>query len=204
MAATKPRKTSSIKVPIVKVTGAILERYATDVADNAICLRTPVPEKVSLSEVALPKAIREFVTRYEPRANETGLYSHQAHLLGSLRGDELPNVVLTTATGSGKSLAFWTWVFEALRRDPKATAIACFPTQALLWGQADRMAKLSQDESLEKYGEQPYAGTISLGKVKIPWTVWHGTQESKEMREHEESECFSAARPSLRPCRAST
>ncbi|HRI68277.1 MAG TPA: DEAD/DEAH box helicase [Polyangium sp.] len=194
MAATKPRKTSSIKAPIVKVTEAILERFGTVVADTAICLRTPVPEKVSLSEVALPKAIREFVIRYEQKANETGLYSHQAHLLGCLRGDELPNVVLTTATGSGKSLAFWAWVFEALRRDPKATAIACFPTQALLWGQADRMAKLSQEDSLDRYGEQPYAGTITLGKLSVPWTVWHGTTESKEMRDHEQSDSFADAR----------
>lgn len=194
MAATKPRKASRSKAPIVHVTEAILERFGTVVADTTICLRTPVPETVSLSDIALPKAIREFVIRYEPRVDETGLYSHQARLLESLRGDELRNVVLTTATGSGKSLAFWAWVFEALRRDPNATAIACFPTQALLWGQADRMAKLSQDESLEQYGEQSYAGTISLGKLKVPWTVWHGTQGSKEMREHEESESFSTAR----------
>ncbi|UQA61388.1 helicase-related protein [Polyangium aurulentum] len=198
MAPIKPRGTRSSKAvprpPIVEVTEAIKTRFGALIADTAICLRTPVPETVPVAGVALPAALREFVLQYEPKTKTTGLYSHQARILEQLGKKQLPNVVLTTATGSGKSLVFWAWVFEALRRDPRATAIACFPTQALLWGQADRMARLSQKDSLVRRGEQPYAGTIALGRLTIPWTVWHGTQESRDMREHQESDDFQASR----------
>jgi len=198
MAPSKPlgrRASKAIpRPPIVEVAEAIKTRFGPLIADTAICLRTPVPETVAVSGVALPAPLREFVVRYEPKTKEAGLYSHQARILEQLGKKKLPNVVLTTATGSGKSLAFWAWVFEALRRDPRATAIACFPTQALLWGQADRMARLSDEESLVIRGEQPYAGTITLGKLTVPWTVWHGTQESRDMRDHQESDDFLASR----------
>ena len=31
--------------------------------------------------------------------------------------------------------------------NPSATAIVCFPTQALMWGQADRLARISTDKT---------------------------------------------------------
>ncbi len=132
--------------------------------------------------------------KYEPRVREVGLYAHQAQILRRLAQKPLPNVVLTTATGSGKSLAFWAWVMKALRRSQGATAIASFPTQALLWGQADRLARLSDPASLVRRGRQTYAGEIALGGVVVPWTVWFGTRESLDMREHEACEAFAAAR----------
>ncbi|MGK3964046.1 helicase-related protein [Sorangium sp. So ce118] len=178
----------------MKVADAIRERFGPLIADTAVCLRTPIPETVPIADMRMSAALREFVVRYEPKAEQAGLYSHQARILQGLAKGSLPNVVLTTATGSGKSLAFWAWVIEALRRDPQATAIACFPTQALLWGQADRMTRLSQPGSLVRRGEQAYSGTIALSKLTVPWTVWHGTTESPEMREHEASESFYKSR----------
>ncbi len=57
------------------------------------------------------------------------LYSHQSDAIALLRSGE--NVVITTPTASGKTLAFNIPVFEALDDDSRATALYLYPTKAL-------------------------------------------------------------------------
>jgi len=102
---------------------------------TALTIFTPFERRVSLASLRLPEAIGGLVARYEPRAISEGLFPHQAELLKQYRAGKGPHFILTSARGSGKSLCFWTWVFDHLLKDPKATAILCFPTQALMWGQ---------------------------------------------------------------------
>ena len=79
---------------------------------------------------------------------------------------------MTTATGSGKSLGFWAWAFEILSRDARATVIAAFPTQALLWGQAKRLADISRPGSVVAFEGARFAGTIKIGDTTVPWSGW--------------------------------
>ncbi len=58
-----------------------------------------------------------------------GLWSHQADGLAAARAGR--NVAVATGTASGKSLVYQLTVFERFLADPKATAIAMFPTKAL-------------------------------------------------------------------------
>ncbi|BDG02815.1 helicase-related protein [Anaeromyxobacter oryzae] len=183
----------STNPPSVFAADALLRRWSAQVAPHAVHLITPVPSRTSLAKLAVPGEVRAFVARYEPRIEGGGVYSHQAQVLEAL-GSHRRNVVLTTATGSGKSLAFWAWAFDLLRRDPRATVIACFPTQALLWGQADRLRRSSATESLVIRSEQPFAGEIAVGETRVPWTVWYGTQNCEDMKAHEKSESFENAR----------
>jgi len=104
---------------------------------------------------------------------------------------------MTTATGSGKSLALLRWACQILSRDDEVTLVATFPTQALLWNQAKRLAAISDEGSLVTYEGMPdtfFAGTITVGNVSIPWSVWYGESENKDMRTHAESEAFENAR----------
>ena len=57
------------------------------------------------------------------------LYSHQARALDAVR--EGRDIVLTTPTASGKTLAFTLPVLEALALDGAATALYLYPTKAL-------------------------------------------------------------------------
>ncbi|MDD1716259.1 MAG: DEAD/DEAH box helicase [Methanolinea sp.] len=57
------------------------------------------------------------------------LYTHQQDAVDALQNGE--NIILTTSTASGKTLAFSLPVFERLGRDPGATALALYPTKAL-------------------------------------------------------------------------
>lgn len=57
------------------------------------------------------------------------LYAHQCDAINHLRDGR--NVIITTPTASGKTLAFNLPVFEQLERDPAARALYLFPTKAL-------------------------------------------------------------------------
>ena len=170
--------------PAVHVAEQIITRFDNRLHENAICLTTPVPKLVPLN-AGLQPALREFLARYESRIVDNGLYAHQAEVLQALGQAQIPNVVMTTATGSGKSLAFLAWAVEILARNTRSTVIATFPTQALLWGQAKRLASLSEPSSLVEFtamGGIYFAGTVRLDGVAVPWSVWYVTQGCKFMK----------------------
>lgn len=183
--------------PAAYVAEAMINKYGKRLHDKAVCLTTPVPELVSLAMANPGRRLRGFLKAYEPRVATSGLYAHQEQVIAALRAATIPNVVMTTATGSGKSLAFWAWVFEILTRDDEATAIAAFPTQALLWGQANRLARMSEPTSLVRYDGLEgvcFAGTLKLSGAGIPWSVWYGTSGCNFMKEHAKHRAFTQAR----------
>ena len=61
------------------------------------------------------------------------LYRHQAEVYDSARDG---NVIITTGTASGKSLAFNLGVLDTIAKDPKARALYLYPTKALAQDQA--------------------------------------------------------------------
>jgi DEAD/DEAH box helicase domain-containing protein len=70
----------------------------------------------------------------------TALYRHQAEAWEAARRGE--NVVVTTGTASGKSLAFNLPVLDAIAREPKTRALYLYPTKALGQDQARALAEL--------------------------------------------------------------
>ncbi len=68
----------------------------------------------------------------------TELFSHQAETWeAAARGE---NVIVTTGTASGKSLAFNLPVLDAIAADPKTRALYLYPTKALAQDQARALA----------------------------------------------------------------
>ena len=70
----------------------------------------------------------------------TALFRHQAEAWEAAQRGE--NVVVTTGTASGKSLAFNLPVLDAIARDPKTRALYLYPTKALAQDQARSLAEL--------------------------------------------------------------
>ncbi|HET8969111.1 MAG TPA: DEAD/DEAH box helicase, partial [Gaiellaceae bacterium] len=70
----------------------------------------------------------------------TALFRHQAEAWETAQRGE--NLVVTTGTASGKSLAFNLPVLDAIVRDPKTRAIYLYPTKALAQDQARSLAEL--------------------------------------------------------------
>ena len=68
----------------------------------------------------------------------TGLYRHQTEAWEAAgRGED---VIVTTGTASGKSLAFTLPVLDGIAREPKARALYLYPTKALAQDQARSLA----------------------------------------------------------------
>ena len=72
----------------------------------------------------LPPCLERYLARGGIR-----LYTHQVEALEALRAGK--NLIITTPTASGKTLAFNLPVFEALHDRPMATALYLYPTKAL-------------------------------------------------------------------------
>ena len=70
----------------------------------------------------------------------TSLFRHQAETWEAARRGE--NVVVTTGTASGKSLAFNLPVLDAIAREPKTRALYLYPTKALAQDQARALGEL--------------------------------------------------------------
>jgi superfamily II DNA/RNA helicase len=168
----------------------LIEKY-NDKKIKCIYLRTPFPEKVSLDSINLSNELKEFILKYEPCISSSGLYKHQAEVLEKIRQKD-KDFLLTTGTGSGKSLAFLTWVVDRLLNNSNATGMITFPSQALLYSQADRLAIIS--ENVKCVDDANLSGTMYLKGKSITWSVWKGSTDDKIMREHIKTDEFRSAR----------
>ncbi|MBI3326779.1 MAG: hypothetical protein HYZ81_08770 [Nitrospinae bacterium] len=106
--------------PAAYVAKKMITAFGDRLHEKTICLTTPVPKLVPLWKAKPRPALRKFLTKYEQRVATNGLYAHQAEVVKALKSAKIPNVVMTTATGSGKSLAFLAWAFEILAHDKEA------------------------------------------------------------------------------------
>jgi len=89
--------------------------------------------------VALPRALDSALAEALKRNGVERLYSHQrAALEAAARSD----LVITSGTASGKSLAFNLPVLDSIARDPKRRALYLYPTKALAQDQARKLAAL--------------------------------------------------------------
>ena len=68
------------------------------------------------------------------------LYSHQARMFKEV--DKGKNVIITTGTSSGKSLAFYLPVLQRIINDPLARALFVYPTKALAQDQKANLEKI--------------------------------------------------------------
>jgi DEAD/DEAH box helicase domain-containing protein len=90
-------------------------------------------------EVPIPSSIEPGLAAALEGAGISSLYAHQ---LATLRASETANVIVTSGTASGKSLAFNLPVLDAIARDEHARALYLYPTKALAQDQARKLAEL--------------------------------------------------------------
>jgi DEAD/DEAH box helicase domain-containing protein len=107
------------------------------------------PEYGTLTE-NLPEELSSYLERKEIR-----LYQHQCHAIDRIRSGE--DLIITTPTASGKTLAFALPLFEAFIKDPEARALALYPTKALANDQYRSFLEL------EKYAGVPVHTAIYDG-----------------------------------------
>ncbi|HET9185933.1 MAG TPA: DEAD/DEAH box helicase, partial [Solirubrobacterales bacterium] len=90
-------------------------------------------------QAPLPAELHPALAEALARTGIDALYTHQLEAFeAASRGD----LVITSGTASGKSLAFNLPVLEAVARQPKTRALYLYPTKALAQDQARKLAQL--------------------------------------------------------------
>jgi DEAD/DEAH box helicase domain-containing protein len=102
-------------------------------------VRTLKPQKAVYGDTkaTLPQFIKNYLHK-----NNIKLYKHQCEAIDLLRGGK--NVVITTPTASGKTLAFNIPIFEKLSQKKDATALYIYPAKALANDQLKSMKELEK------------------------------------------------------------
>jgi DEAD/DEAH box helicase domain-containing protein len=93
----------------------------------------------------LPAPLERYLAREGIR-----LYTHQVEALEAIRAGE--NLIITTPTASGKTLAFNLPIFEALHDRPLATALYLYPTKALANDQLKAIRTLEEGTGIAAQG----------------------------------------------------
>ncbi|MCX6683498.1 MAG: DEAD/DEAH box helicase [Methanoregula sp.] len=97
----------------------------------------PEPPRFGTLAVPLDDTLESYLDQHRIR-----LYSHQCEAINRIRTGK--NVILTTSTASGKTLAFNIPVFEKLKSDPEARALYLYPTKALSNDQLFTLVQMAQ------------------------------------------------------------
>ncbi len=97
------------------------------IEDLTVYLRL-VPEKFA-SYAEFPERMQEDIQDYLRKQGIQSLYTHQAEMFEKAEQGE--NIVITTSTASGKTLAFLLPVLQKILEDPLTRAIFVYPTKAL-------------------------------------------------------------------------
>ena len=106
--------------------------------DGRIVAESSEPERKA-KPVAMPRSLDPGLVEALGRAGIERLYSHQRE---ALKAAAASNLVITSGTASGKSLAFNLPVLDGIARDSKRRALYLYPTKALAQDQARKLAAL--------------------------------------------------------------
>jgi DEAD/DEAH box helicase domain-containing protein len=106
--------------------------------DGRIVAESAEPDR-SARPVSLPEALDPGLAEALRRAGIESLYTHQ---LRAFEAAEHSNLVITSGTASGKSLAFNLPVLDGIAAEPKRRALYLYPTKALAQDQARKLAQL--------------------------------------------------------------
>jgi DEAD/DEAH box helicase domain-containing protein len=106
--------------------------------DGRIVAESSEPERRA-KPVAMPRSLDPGLVEALRGAGIERLYSHQRQALETAASS---NLVLTSGTASGKSLAFNLPVLDGIARDPKRRALYLYPTKALAQDQARKLGAL--------------------------------------------------------------
>lgn len=96
--------------------------------DEMMIYKKTIEEKEALYS-PYPTALHPEVKEFLKKDGITQLYSHQAEMFELAQ--EGKNVVITTATASGKTLGFLLPVLQEILKDPRTRAFFIYPTKAL-------------------------------------------------------------------------
>jgi DEAD/DEAH box helicase domain-containing protein len=118
---------------------AVATGWSDVLAGEELASRTVEPSRDARA-APLPPDLHPAVAEALGRAGMTALYSHQARVWEAARRGR--DVIVTTGTASGKSLAYTLPVLHAIAAEPASRALFLYPTKALAQDQLRALAAL--------------------------------------------------------------
>ena len=131
-----------------------LERHLRELGVERIARRELPPRDGAFAP--LPDDLPDALRRALAEVGVTRLYRHQRAALDVLEDGR--DVLLTSGTASGKSLAYQLPLLAAQLHDPAATAVALYPTKALAHDQAASLGRLAARAGLPEGTVASYDG----------------------------------------------
>lgn len=118
---SEPQAVDAVAAAVADLRAAYAER-------DAVRAVFELPSR-PMRTAALPAGLDPAVTRYLADRVIDAPYCHQAQVAAHAAAGR--DVIVTTATASGKTLAFTLPILDAMARDPDATALFLYPMKAL-------------------------------------------------------------------------
>jgi DEAD/DEAH box helicase domain-containing protein len=133
-----------------------------DTAPNLVAWQT-LPARLAQTR-PLPEDLPALIKQALIASGFHSLYSHQLEAWNGSRSGE--NVILSTGTASGKTLAYNLPVFDSLLQDPNARALYLFPTKALAQDQFSNL--------------QAFNMNLAPGTSNLPPAIYDGDTPQKD------------------------
>ncbi|MCK4682603.1 DEAD/DEAH box helicase, partial [Candidatus Bipolaricaulota bacterium] len=112
--------------------------------------------KAESARIALPPILQNYLD-----GKGITLYKHQGEVVEAVRAGK--DVIITTPTASGKTLAFNLPIFEALLADPEGCALYLYPLKALANDQRGKLLEIERETGLDLL-PSVYDGDTPAGK----------------------------------------
>lgn len=112
--------------------------------------------KAEPTRIALPPILQNYLDK-----KGITLYKHQGEVIEAVRAGK--DVIITTPTASGKTLAFNLPIFESLLADPQGCALYLYPLKALANDQRGKLLELERETGLNLL-PSVYDGDTPAGK----------------------------------------
>ena len=106
--------------------------------------------------------LNEKIVKYLDKKN-IKLYEHQVESINKIRNGE--NIIITTPTASGKTLAFNLPVLETLIEDNDSCALYIYPAKALAYDQLDVIRRFEEELDIE-LNSNNYDGDLKIWRFE--------------------------------------
>ena len=118
----------------------------------------------SFNKISIPSFFSDKLIESLQRINFSSFYSHQIDSFKNLFQGE--NVLISTPTGSGKSLIYQLYAIDSFLRNKKRTFLFLYPYKALAQDQFQKLSELSIKLGLKDFRAEIYDGDTSSYKRK--------------------------------------
>ena len=140
-----------------------IDKFKKDIRfrENIAYIKTiPSREAIYKKALNLNDGLIDYLSK-----NDIRLYSHQVDSFDEVKKGN--NVILTTPTASGKTLAFNLPIFNELIESKEGTALYIYPAKALAYDQLEVLKKLNDDLDLNLYPETYDGDTLKSRRYEI-------------------------------------